>query len=534
MATASNTSALHIFETLREVCASREPLGVAEISRRLGLSLSTAQRALLTLTQSGYLKRHPYMAKYSIGFTAERLVNALLERFTIRPASVAFLRRIAASSRRTASLYVRIGWYSIRLVGIEAGHSADTRARRLGEAALLDSDAASLAILAHLSPEEIERFADFKVLSSADSALAEQLSAIRKAGFAYQRAETTRGAGAGGPLESLAFPIIGVEGDAVASVAIEGSPDEIFLDQHPVLSEWQDIVRELTRLVQTKRNLCVNPFSHLDPQTVRFGRREADEQDEPGEQDEDEADADASDEMPVGATRPPHEGASRLLELKVAVIAGGGSDLGRACVLRFLSEGASVVIADRDEAAGKETLRLARSSGFATVRYQRADVSKESDVKASIALATREFGRIDCVFNTVGASTSGAALAETTPEEFQSAINSQLLGVFLTLRQGAQALKQQGQSGTLICTAAVADKTGAPSALRSVATAAVIRLMQEFANELVPDKIRVNSIAPGPHPTPEDFASAALFLASDQSHYVNGTNLAVDDLPASK
>jgi NAD(P)-dependent dehydrogenase (short-subunit alcohol dehydrogenase family)/DNA-binding IclR family transcriptional regulator len=530
MATASNTSALHVFETLREVCASREPLGVAEISRRLGLSLSTAQRALLTLTQSGYLKRHPYMAKYSIGFTAERLVNALLERFTIRPASVAFLRRIAASSRRTASLYVRIGWYSIRLVGIEAGHSADSRARRLGEAALLDSDAASLAILAHLSPEEIERFADFKVLSSADSALAQRLSAIRKAGFAYERAVITVGAATRSPLESLAFPLIGVEGDALASVAIEGSPDDVVLDQHPLLGEWREIVGELTRLVQTKRNLCVNPFSHLDPQTVYFGRREIDEPDDPADQDEE--DGDASEEM-LGADLPrlAREGSPGLLESKIAVIAGGGSGLGRACVLRFLAEGAAVVIADRDEAAGKETLRMARGSGFAHVRHVRADVSKESDVKATVALAIREFGRLDCFFNTAAFVIPGGRLLETTPEQFQSALSTQLLGVFLCLRQGAQVLEQQGTGGTLICTAPMPEAIGASATLGAVASAAVTRLMQEFATELGPRKIRVNSITPATHSTAEDFASAAVFLASDQSHYVNGTNLAVDDLP---
>src|SRR3954462_1353034 len=104
-----NSSSQHIFAALREVCVSREPLGVAELSRRLGLSMSTAQRALLTLTQAGYLKRHPYVPKYSMGFTAERLVNALLERFTIRTASMIYLRRLAAGSRRTASLYVRLG-----------------------------------------------------------------------------------------------------------------------------------------------------------------------------------------------------------------------------------------------------------------------------------------------------------------------------------------------------------------------------------------------------------------------------------------
>lgn len=265
-----NTSSLHIFEMLREVCASREPLGVAELSRRLELSLSTAQRALLTLTQAGYLKRHPYVPKYSMGFTAERLVNALLERFTIRTASMLYLRRLAAGSRRTASLYVRLGWYSIRLVGVEAGNNPVPHSRRLGEAALLHTDAPSIAILAFLTDAELGRFSRFANTSAPKSRTHSRLAGIRAKGFAYEAV------GENGTLESLAFPLRDATGSAVASVAIEGPPAKRALHRDPQLNAWREIVRELEHLIQTKRAICANPFAHIDPDDIHFGRRATD------------------------------------------------------------------------------------------------------------------------------------------------------------------------------------------------------------------------------------------------------------------
>ena len=88
------------------------------------------------------------------------------------------------------------------------------------------------------------------------------------------------------------------------------------------------------------------------------------------------------------------------LEGKVAVITGGASGMGRSTVLRFLQEGACVVVADMNEATGRETLDLAAARGTADrVRLARTDVSNEADVEAAIALATSAFGRLDCVFD---------------------------------------------------------------------------------------------------------------------------------------
>src|SRR5258708_5883797 len=87
---------------------------------------------------------------------------------------------------------------------------------------------------------------------------------------------------------------------------------------------------------------------------------------------------------------------------KVAVITGGGSGIGRASVLRFLEEGAKVLLADINEGSGEETVQLARSKGYEHVRFLRTDVSEERDVEAAVDLAQKAFGRLDCVYNNAG------------------------------------------------------------------------------------------------------------------------------------
>ncbi|MGH9428727.1 MAG: SDR family NAD(P)-dependent oxidoreductase, partial [Terriglobia bacterium] len=91
------------------------------------------------------------------------------------------------------------------------------------------------------------------------------------------------------------------------------------------------------------------------------------------------------------------------LKDKVAVITGGASGMGQATVLRFLDEGARVVVADFNEANGKETVAVASKVGHAEkIRFIRTDVVKEADVKAMIDCAVSEFGRLDIAFNNAG------------------------------------------------------------------------------------------------------------------------------------
>ena len=244
------------------------------------------------------------------------------------------------------------------------------------------------------------------------------------------------------------------------------------------------------------------------------------------------------------------------LDGKVAVITGGASGMGEGTVRRFVDEGARVVIADIQDAKGHT---LADTLGGAAV-YQHVDVADEAEVKAAIKRAVDEFGRLDCMFNNAG---FGGAIGpiETTPvEDYDRTMNVLLRGVFLGMKHAAPVMKAQG-AGSIISTASVAGLGGGRGPhIYSAAKAAVINLTRSVALELGESGVRVNCICPGGIATPllakglgggedavemirtalagfqsihrggvpEDIANAALWLASDESSFVNGHALVVD------
>jgi NAD(P)-dependent dehydrogenase (short-subunit alcohol dehydrogenase family) len=244
------------------------------------------------------------------------------------------------------------------------------------------------------------------------------------------------------------------------------------------------------------------------------------------------------------------------LDGKVAVITGGGNGIGRATALRFLDEGARVVVADLNEDTGRETLELASRAGAAErARFVRTDVAIEADVAAAVALATRAFGRLDVMFNNAGVAGAFGPITHIDEADWDYTFDVLVKGVFLGMKHAARALKAQGSGGVILSTASIAGLSGGdgPQAY-SAAKAAVINLTRAVAVELAPQRIRVNAICPGgiltplihrgnveamrpllekfqPWPDagmPENIAGAALFLASDDAAFVTGEALVVD------
>lgn len=242
------------------------------------------------------------------------------------------------------------------------------------------------------------------------------------------------------------------------------------------------------------------------------------------------------------------------LQGKVAVITGGGSGIGRAAVLRFLAEGASVVIADFNEETGRQTLALAEQANHAArARFVRTDVAREADIEAMIATAVSEFGGLDVLFNNAGVGGAIGPLTETTVADWDYTFDVLAKGVFLGIKHGARVMKARG--GAIINTASIAGLSGDGGPLvYSAAKAAVISLSKSAAVELAPWRIRVNAICPGFIATPlsgggdadrvrapyasaqpwpetgtgDHVAGAALFLASDDAAFVTGEALVVD------
>ena len=245
------------------------------------------------------------------------------------------------------------------------------------------------------------------------------------------------------------------------------------------------------------------------------------------------------------------------LDGRVAIVTGGASGIGARTVRLFAEQGARVVIGDMQEDRGREVAAELGRSGV----FQRTEVSQEDDVRALVARAEKEFGRLDCIFNNAGFGGALGPIAETPVEEFDLTFAVLVRGVFLGMKHAAPLLRRQG--GSIINTASVAGLVAgySPHAYAS-AKAAVIQLSKSVALELAPDRVRVNAICPGfiatplalntvgrtasaseadatrasmaaaqpiPRPgEPEDIAQMALYLASDASSFVTGQAFPVD------
>jgi NAD(P)-dependent dehydrogenase (short-subunit alcohol dehydrogenase family) len=239
-------------------------------------------------------------------------------------------------------------------------------------------------------------------------------------------------------------------------------------------------------------------------------------------------------------------------------VTGGAGGMGQATVLRFLAEGAQVVIADFNAESGQATLAMARQAGHAdAARFIRTDVAREADIKAMIECAMSEFGRLDILFNNAGVGGAIGPVWELEEEEWDYTFDVLVKGVFFGIKHGARVLRQQQQGGSIINTASVAGLSGGCGPLAySAAKAAVVNLSRAAAVQLAPEKIRVNAICPGfiltglthssqvsleeagrhldglqplpQHGTGADIAGTALFLASDDSRFVSGDALVVD------
>ena len=243
------------------------------------------------------------------------------------------------------------------------------------------------------------------------------------------------------------------------------------------------------------------------------------------------------------------ESRTRLTD-KTVLVTGAASGIGRAIAVAAAAEGANLVAGDIDE-PGLAALAAELGDGIATLH---SDVRDEADQEALVALATERFGGLDVAVANAGGGFA-APIVDHDLGMWRGIIDLCLTGVFLTVKHAGRAIVEQGGGSIVTIASLNAIQPGQGMAAYCAAKAGVAMLTEVAALELGPDQVRVNAIAPGlvmtnataplelipgaideyventpmgRYAEPEEVAEVAMFLASDDSSFMNGSLLSVD------
>lgn len=240
---------------------------------------------------------------------------------------------------------------------------------------------------------------------------------------------------------------------------------------------------------------------------------------------------------------------------KVAIVTGGNSGIGRATAIALAREGAKVTVAARRVSEGEETVRLIKEAGSDGI-FVKTDVANENDVSSLVEKTVDTYGRLDYAVNNAGIGEKMTPLVEQTSEKFDQIMNTNVRGIWLSLKYEVQEMMKNG-GGAIVNMSSGAGLVGFPQMPVYIASKhAVLGLTKSAALEYAKSGIRINAIAPGGvetemlmqtigddhqfletfksmHPigrigTPEEIANAVVWLLSDKASFVLGHTLLVD------
>jgi NAD(P)-dependent dehydrogenase (short-subunit alcohol dehydrogenase family) len=248
---------------------------------------------------------------------------------------------------------------------------------------------------------------------------------------------------------------------------------------------------------------------------------------------------------------------------RIAFISGGGGGIGRAAALAFAREGAAVAVADIDAGAGEATARAVRDLGGHCI-YVQADVTQDDSVRAAVAAAVAALGPLSVLFNAAGGSDpDDVPLPEADLAVVQRTIDLDLKGTMLCCRHAIPHLVAAGGGAVVNMSSGAALRGSNPAHAYTAAKGAIVSLTRALAGTYARHNVRVNAICAGRVNTerirtkygipgrpgqardrmnadeqvrtypfwfgePEDVASIALFLASDESRMITGAAIPAD------
>jgi len=245
------------------------------------------------------------------------------------------------------------------------------------------------------------------------------------------------------------------------------------------------------------------------------------------------------------------------LDDKVAIVTGASSGIGRAIALKFAEEGAKVTVADIQEEpreGGEPTHSKIKDEGGESI-FLETDVSDKGSVQEMVSKTVDEFGRVDIMVNNAGIFFEGA-VEDLDEEDWDQLLDVDLKGVYLCTKEAINHMLEENIEGSIVNISSIAGITGYSNApAYCAAKGGVTNFTREVALDYGSEGINVNAICPGVIKTkmtedfredeetkafldqntpykrlgePEDIANAAVFLASDESNFVQGENLVVD------